>query len=53
MEDQPKTGIDHPEQLCEAIAGIIDDLEDKDIIEKDRASKLRSQVYRSVETPEE
>ncbi|UHQ98647.1 hypothetical protein HYG81_21995 (plasmid) [Natrinema zhouii] len=53
MEDQSKTGIDHPEQLCEAIAGIIDELENKEIIEEDRASELRSQVYRSVETPEE
>lgn len=53
MEDQPNTHIDHPVQLCDAIAGVIDELEDEGIIDDDRASELRSQVYRSVDIPEE
>lgn len=53
MEDQPNTRIDHPEQLCEAIVGIVDELEDEDIIEGDQASQLRSQIYRAVDIAEE
>lgn len=37
MGDKPKSQINYPEQLCEATAGIIDELEDEDIIEEDRA----------------
>ncbi|WP_169331122.1 hypothetical protein [Natronorubrum bangense] len=53
MEDQPNIRIDHPEKLCDAISGIVDELEDENIIEEDRASELRSQIYRSMDTPEE
>lgn len=53
MEDESETRINHPERLCDAIVGIIDELENGDIIGEERASELRSEIYRSVDTPKE
>jgi hypothetical protein len=53
MEDEPRTRIDHPEQLCNAIVGLIDELEDSDLIGAERASELRSEVYRSIDISSE
>ncbi|SEV85750.1 hypothetical protein [Natrinema salifodinae] len=53
MEDKPDARIDRPERLCDAIVGIIDELEDSDIIDDERASELRSEIYRSIDIPEE
>lgn len=51
--DDPKTRIDHPERLRDAIVGLIDDLEESGTIGEQRASELRSEIYRSIDTPEE
>lgn len=53
MDDEPKPRIDHPERLCDAIVGLIDELEESGAIGEKRASELRSDVYRSIDTPEE
>lgn len=53
MEDDSDTRIDHPEKLCDAIVGIIDELENSNIIAEERASELRSDIYRSIDTPKE
>ncbi|MDF9747903.1 hypothetical protein [Natrinema salsiterrestre] len=53
MGDESETRIDNPEQLCDAIVEIVDELEDNEIIGKERASKLRSKIYRSVDISEE
>jgi len=53
MEDEPKTHIDNPEQLCETIAEIVDVLEESEAIGEEQASKLRSKIYRSIDTTKE
>lgn len=53
MEDDAAPRIDHPERLCNAVIGIVDDLEESDVIDDERAAELRSEVYRAVEFPEE
>ncbi|GAB3674937.1 hypothetical protein [Halopiger thermotolerans] len=53
MDDTPESRIDRPELLCDAIVGLIDDLEDDGILDEDRASELRSEIYRSIDVPEE
>jgi hypothetical protein len=50
MEDESKTHIDHPEKLCDAIVALIDELEEGGLIEEERASELRSEVYLSINT---
>lgn len=53
MEDEPKTRIDNPKQLCDAIVEIVDELEESEMIGEEGASKLRSKIYRSIDIPEE
>jgi hypothetical protein len=53
MEDDSDTRIDHPEKLCDTIVVIIDELENGDIIGEERASELRSEIYRSIDSPKE
>lgn len=53
MSSEPETRIDHPERLCDAIVGILEELEQEGIIEEERASELRSQIYRSINTRDE
>ena len=53
MDDDPETRIDHPERLCNAIVGIIDDLEDEELLDEERASYLRSEIYRSIDVVDE
>lgn len=52
MEDESETAIDHPGRLCNAIVGIIDELEKNDLIGSERADELRSEVYRSADIDE-
>ena len=52
-DDSETTRIDHPEQLCDAIVGLIDDLEEGEILDEERASQLRSEIYRSIDVPDE
>lgn len=53
MDDKDETNIDHPERLCNAIISIIDELESSNTIEETRAAELRSEIYRSIDIPEE
>ncbi|MFD1564708.1 hypothetical protein ACFR99_14295 [Haloarchaeobius amylolyticus] len=53
MEDEPQTRIDNPEQLCDTIVEIVDVLEASETIGEEQASKLRSKVYRSIDTTRE
>jgi hypothetical protein len=53
MEDDSDTRIDHPEKLCDTIVIIIDELENGNIIGEEQASELRSEIYRSIDTPKE
>ncbi|AEH38885.1 hypothetical protein [Halopiger xanaduensis] len=53
MDDNQDARIDRPELLCDAIVGLIDDLEADEILDEDRASELRSDIYRSIDVPEE
>lgn len=53
MEDEPQVRIDKPEQLCDAVAEIVDELEESEMIGEERASELRSKIYRSIDIPEE
>ncbi|SDQ66870.1 hypothetical protein [Natronobacterium texcoconense] len=46
-DDVPR--FDRPELLCDAIATLIDTLEEDDLLTEEEASDLRSQVYRSVD----
>lgn len=50
MCDEPDTRIDHPERLCHAIVAVLEELQQEEIIEEERASELRSQIYRSIST---
>lgn len=50
--DEPGARIDNPEMLCDAIISILEELEAEDIIEEERVSELRSQIYRSIDTPD-
>lgn len=52
MSDGPNARIDNPESLCETIDGIISNLEDSEIIDHERASELRSSLYRSIDIPD-
>lgn len=53
MEDEPKTRIDNPEQLCDTIVEIVDVLEESKAIGEEQASELRSKIYRSIDTNKE
>ena len=53
MEDEPKTRIDNPEQLCDAVVEIVDVLEESETIGEEQASKLRSKIYRSIDIAKE
>ena len=53
MTDDSEARIDHPEQLCDAIVSLIDDLEEGEILDEERASQLRSDIYRSIDVPDE
>lgn len=53
MTDDSEARIDHPERLCDAIVGLIDDLEEGGMLDEDRASHLRSEIYRSIDVPDE
>ncbi|WP_323172242.1 hypothetical protein [Natrialba sp. PRR66] len=50
--DDSEVRIDHPERLCDAIIGILDELEAEAVIDEERAAELRSEIYRSVDTTE-
>jgi hypothetical protein len=53
MEDEPKTRINHPKKLCDAIVGLIDELEDDGLLGAERAAELRSEIYLSINTSDE
>lgn len=53
MDDDSAPRIDHPDRLCNAVIGIVDDLEKGDVIDDERAAELRSEVYRAIDVPEE
>jgi hypothetical protein len=53
MEDDSDTRINHPEKLCDTIVGIIDELENGNIIGEEQASEFRSEIYRSIDTLKE
>ncbi|WP_306055546.1 hypothetical protein [Natronococcus wangiae] len=52
MDDEHSSRIDNPELLCDAIISILEELEAEDILEEERVSELRSQIYRSIDTPD-
>lgn len=53
MDDDSQARLDHPERLCDAIVELIDELEDDEILDRERASELRSEIYRSINIPDE
>ncbi|RKD95033.1 hypothetical protein [Halopiger aswanensis] len=53
MDDNGDARIDRPELLCDAIVGLVDDLESDGTLSEERASELRSDIYRSIDVPEE
>jgi hypothetical protein len=40
-----------PKKLCDARVGLIDELEDGDLIGAERASELHSEIYQPITTP--
>ncbi|WP_165874790.1 hypothetical protein [Natrarchaeobius oligotrophus] len=53
MDDEPDTRIDHPKRLCDAIVELIDEIEESEVIGEEKASELRSEIYRSIDVAEE
>ncbi|WP_175416512.1 hypothetical protein [Natrinema versiforme] len=49
MDELDPTGFEDPEQFCDAIAELIDALEDADLLTEDKAADLRSEIYQSLE----
>jgi|AntDeeMinimDraft_5_1070356.scaffolds.fasta_scaffold00054_66 hypothetical protein len=44
MDDPDTTDIEDPERFCNAMAELIDTLEDADLLTEDKASDLRTDI---------
>lgn len=52
MDELDPTGFEDPERFCNAMAELIDTLEDAELLTEDKAANLRADIYQSVEPRE-